>query len=321
MGLKETEHIASIDVDPRNSDVVYVSALGPVFAPNEHRGLYKSTDGGKTWNKVLFVNDSTGAIDFQFDPSNPDIMYVAFWQAGRTPWSMSSGGGQWAVQEHRCRAHVDQLTKTAKGLPPGIFGKIGIAVSPAKPSRIWALVEHDSGGVYRSDDGGASWQFINGERKLRQRRGTTAHLRRPTRHEHGVRAQRRLLPLARWREDVPADDLRAARRHHDLWIAPNDPKRMINANDGGANVSRSTRAARGATRTSRRRSSITSRRRTSSRTRSAARSRTTRRCAARVASRAAFEIADWFDAGGGESGYVTPHPTKPDIISPEATAG
>ena len=169
------------------------------------------------------MNDSTGAIDFQFDPSNPDIMYVAFWQAGRTPWSMSSGGGQWAVQEHRCRAHVDQPHEDRKGAAAGDLGKIGIAVSPAKPSRIWALVEHDSGGVYRSDDGGASWQFINGERKLRQRAwyystSTPTHATRTwctrSTSASSARVTAKTFPQT---ISVPHED------SHDLWIAPNDP--------------------------------------------------------------------------------------------------
>src|SRR4029453_10807869 len=123
MGLKETEQIGAVAIDPRSSDVIYVAALGPVFTANEHRGLFKSTDGGKTWNKVLFVNDSTGAVDFQFDPSNPDVMYVAFWQAGRTPWSLSSGGaGSGLYKSSDAGRTWTNLTKTAKGFPAGAFG-------------------------------------------------------------------------------------------------------------------------------------------------------------------------------------------------------
>ena len=126
MGLKETEQIGAVAIDPRNSDVVYVAALGPTFGANEHRGLFKSTDGGKTWNKVLFVNDSTGAVDFQFDPSNPDVMYVAFWQAGRTPWSLSSGGAGSALYKSTDAGKTwTNLTKTAKGFPAGITARSG----------------------------------------------------------------------------------------------------------------------------------------------------------------------------------------------------
>ncbi len=315
VGLKETEHIASVDVDPRNSDVVYVSALGPVFTTNEHRGLFKTTDGGKTWNKILFVNDSTGAIDFQFDPSNPDIIYVAFWQAGRTPWSMSSGGeGSGLYKSTDAGRTWTNLTKTAKGFPPGIFGKIGIAVSPAKPSRIWALVEHDSGGIYRSDDAGATWQFINGERKLRQRAWYYTHIYADPRDTNMVYALN--VQFFRSRDGgktfpqnigVPHSD------SHDLWIAPNDPLRLINANDGGANVSFN----RGQSWTDQDYATaqfyhVATTNEFPYKICGAQQDNSTLCGPSRI--EGGIQMEHWADAGGGESGYVTPHPTKPDIV-------
>src|SRR5690606_6136585 len=142
--------------------------FGDPFKAGENRGLFKTTDGGRTFNKVLYVNDSTGVIDISMNPKNPDELYVAMWQAYRTPWSMSSGGPHSGLYKTTDGGRTwTNLTATAPGLPRGIYGKIGVAVSPVAPNRVWALVEHDSGGVYRSDDGGRTWQFMNGDRRLR----------------------------------------------------------------------------------------------------------------------------------------------------------
>ena len=314
-GLKETEHISSVDVDPRDSDVVYVSALGPVFTTNGHRGLYKTTDGGKTWSKILFVNDSTGAIDFQFDPSNPDVIYVAMWQAGRSPWSMSSGGAGSGLHKSTDGGRTwTNLTKTARGLPAGIFGRIGIAVSPAKTSRVWALVEHDSGGIYRSDDGGAAWQFVNGERKLRQRAWYYTHIYADPRDTNMVYALN--VQFFRSRDggktfpqaiSVPHSD------SHDLWIAPNDPQRMINANDGGANVSYN----QGRSWTDQDFATaqfyhVATTNEFPYKICGAQQDNSTLCGPSRI--EGGIRREHWADAGGGESGYVTPHPTKPDIV-------
>ncbi len=164
------EHIAAIRIHPMNKDVAWLAVFGNPFKAGETRGVFKTTDGGKTFTKVLFVNDSTGAIDIQLDPSNPDIIYAATWQAYRTSWSLSSGGmGSGIYKSLDGGATWTKLTGTAPGLPSGVIGKIGLAISPVKPSRVWAVIEHDSGGVYRSDDAGATWSYINRERKLRQR--------------------------------------------------------------------------------------------------------------------------------------------------------
>ncbi|MGH7524484.1 MAG: WD40/YVTN/BNR-like repeat-containing protein [Gemmatimonadales bacterium] len=169
MGLKETQYISRVVIHPTNPDIVYVGALGHVFGPNAERGVYRTRDGGRTWQKILFKNDSTGVADLVMDPSNPDVLYAGFWQAGRKPWLLVSGGagsGLWKTTDGG--DHWTELTR-APGLPPGIWGDIGIAISPAKPSRVWALIEADSGGVYRSDDAGTTWEFVNGDRNLRQR--------------------------------------------------------------------------------------------------------------------------------------------------------
>ena len=201
--------------------------------------MYKTTDGGRTFRKALFVNDSTGVIDLSMDPTNPDILYVAMWQAYRTPWAMSSGGEHSGLfKTTDGGATWTNLTRTARGLPRGVTGKIGVTVSPAKPSRVWAQIEHDSGGLYRSDDGGQTWEFLNGDRRMRQRAWYYSHIYADPRDSNVVyslntgfyrsRDGGRTFPQS---IQVPHGD------NHDLWIAPSDPNRMINANDGGANVS------------------------------------------------------------------------------------
>ena len=315
MGLKETEQIGAVAIDPRNSDVIYVAALGPTFVANEHRGLFKSTDAGKTWNKVLFVNDSTGAVDFQFDPSNPDVMYVAFWQAGRTPWSLSSGGaGSGLYKSTDAGKTWTNLTKTAKGFPAGIYGKIGIAVSPVKPSRVWALVEHDSGGVYRSDDAGATWQLVNNDRKLRQRAWYYTHIYADTRDTNMVYALN--VGFFRSRDGGKTFPQSLNPPHgdnHDMWIAPNDPNRMIEGNDGGANVSfnqgRSWSEQDFATAQF---YHVATTNEFPYKICGAQQDNSTLCGPSRKAG--GIPTEDWQDAGGGESGYVTPHPTKPNII-------
>ena len=312
LGFRD-EHIASIDVDWRNSNVAYLGVFGNPFQASANRGLFKTTDGGRTFTKALFVNDSTGVIDVQLDPSNPDILYVAMWQAYRTPWSMSSGGVHSGLYKSTdAGATWTNLSNTSRGFPRGTTGKIGIAVSPAKPSRIWAQVEHDSGGLYRSDDGGQTWQFLNGDRRMRQRAWYYSHVYADPKDTnvvyslnvgfHKSRDGGRTFPQT---ISVPHGD------NHDLWIAPDNPNRMINANDGGANVS----INGGQSWTGQEYATaqfyhvdVTN-------------DWPYHVCGAQQdnstlcgPSRGNEGIGDWYDGGGGESGYVTPNPRDPNII-------
>ena len=169
VGLAQTQQIARVVVHPQNPDIVYVGALGHAFGPNHERGVYKTTDGGKSWTQVLFRDDSTGISDLAMDPSNPDVLYAAFWQVQRMPWGLSSGGkGGGLFKTTDAGAHWTEITGN-HGLPRGLWGNVGLAVSPASARRVWAIIEADSGGVYRSDDGGATWTWVNREHKLRQR--------------------------------------------------------------------------------------------------------------------------------------------------------
>ena len=237
VGLAASGQISRVRVHPANPDVVWVGVQGHAFGPNAGRGVYKTSDGGKTWRQVLFRNDSTGVSDLVLDPSNPDVLYAALWQAQRKPWQLVSGGaGGGFFKSTDAGEHWTELTQNP-GLPKGLLGNIGLAVSPAKPALVWALIEADAGGVYRSDDGGATWRYVNAERKLRQRPWYYSRIFADPQDTNTVYALNVLAYKStdgavsfRHLEDPHGDN-------HDLWIAPNDPHRMIEANDGGANVS------------------------------------------------------------------------------------
>jgi len=237
VGLAETQQISRVRVHPTNPDVVWVGAQGHAFGPNSERGVYKTTDGGATWRRVLFRNDSAGISDLVLDPSNPDVLYAAFWQAQRKPWQLLSGGaGGGIFKSSDGGENWTELTHNP-GLPVGLLGNIGLAVSPAKPGRLWALIEADSGGVYRSDDGGGTWRYVNGERKLRQRPWYYSRIFADPKDSNTVYA---LNVLAYKSTDGGATFRHLPDPHgdnHDMWIAANDPQRMIEGNDGGANVS------------------------------------------------------------------------------------
>ncbi len=237
IGLAETRHIARIQVDPSNPEVVYVAALGRAFGPNSERGVYKTENGGKTWKRVLFVNDSTGAIDLALDPDNPRVLYAAMWQAERTPWGFTSGGDGSGIYKSTNSGESWENISRSKGLPSGVLGRIGLAISPAEPDRIWATVEAKAGGIYRSDDGGKTWEYLNHDRDLRTRPWYFSRIVADPKNENTVY----LLNVGFFksidggktfeRMRVPHGD------NHDLWIDPKNPDRMIEANDGGATVS------------------------------------------------------------------------------------
>jgi photosystem II stability/assembly factor-like uncharacterized protein len=234
VGLKETQYISRIRIHPTNPDIAYVGALGHVFGPNAERGVYKTTDGGRNWRKILFRNDSTGVADLIMEPGNPNVLYAAFWQAYRTPWTLWSGGaGSGIFKTIDGGEHWTEITRNP-GLPPGVLGRIGIAVSPAKPSRVWALVEHEpGGGIYRSDDGGATWTFLTGDRELRQRAWYYSNIYADPKDTNVVAAPQ-VGPM--WSRDGGRTFARGfgGGDNHDIWWASDDPKRLVVVNDGGA---------------------------------------------------------------------------------------
>ncbi|HTC79118.1 MAG TPA: YCF48-related protein, partial [Terriglobales bacterium] len=175
VGLKDSEHIGALVIDPKNADVAFVAALGHAYGPNVERGVFRTRDGGKTWEKVLYRDDHTGAIDVVFDPNNPNILYASLWQVQRTPWSLNSGGEGSGLYKSSDGGSTWKRLE-GNGLPKGILGRIGVTVSGADSNKIYALIEAKEGGIYRSDDGGDHWRKVNEDERYRQRAWYFTHI-------------------------------------------------------------------------------------------------------------------------------------------------
>ena len=313
LGLADTRQISRVRVHPANPDIVYVGAQGHVFGPSSERGVFKTIDGGKTWRKILYRNDSTGITDLVLDPNNPEILYAAFWQAWRTPWQLVSGGaGSGIFKSTDGGAHWTELTRNP-GLPRGVIGNIGLAVSPTNSSKVWAIVEADSGGVFRSTDGGATWTRTNSDRRLRQRAWYYTRIFADPKDEKSIY----VLNTGMYRS---TDDGKTFRNiqvphgdNHDLWIAPNDAQRMIESNDGGANVSFNG----GKSWTEQDQATaqfyhVVTTNHFPYRICGAQQDNSTLCGPSR--SGGGIAIGDWYDVGGGESGYIAVRPDTPDIV-------
>jgi photosystem II stability/assembly factor-like uncharacterized protein len=237
VGLADTQAIAKIRINPTNPDIVYVAAFGHPAGPNEERGVFKSTDGGRTWRKVLYRDSRTGAIDLAIDRHNPNVMYAALWQAYRVSWQMSSGGpGSGLFKSTDGGETWTELTRNP-GMPSGVIGKIGIAVSGADSNRLYAQIENADGGTYRSDDAGATWQKMNGDHNLTQRSFYYTHIFADPKNRDVVYG----LNVGFWKSTDGGKTFKTALRpphgdNHDLWIDPNNPDRFITSDDGGATV-------------------------------------------------------------------------------------
>ena len=236
IGLKDTHQIGALIVDPRNADVVLVAALGHAFGANNERGIFRTADGGKTWTKVLSKDENTGGIDVVFDPHNPNIVFAALWQARRQPWFFSSGGpGSGLYRSEDNGMTWKQLT--GNGLPDGILGRIGVAVSGADSNRVYAIIEAKEGGLYRSDDAGQTWTRVNDDGRFRQRAWYFSKVYADPKSADTVY----LLNTGAFRsvDGGKTFNLLNARHgdHHGLWIDPQDPNRIGNVSDGGASIS------------------------------------------------------------------------------------
>ena len=236
IGLKDTRQIGAIVVDPVNPDVVMVAAIGHAFGPNAERGVFRSADGGRTWTKVLYRNADTGAIDVTFDPNNSSIVYAALWQVRRQPWNFSSGGpGSGLFRSTDGGLTWSELK--GQGLPSGILGRIDVSVSAADSKRIYAMIEAADGGLYRSDDAGAHWMRVSQDGRIRQRAWYFSKIYADPKAVDTVYALN--TGMLRSTDGGKSFNLVSATHgdHHALWIDPAEPKRLINANDGGASVS------------------------------------------------------------------------------------
>ncbi|MFL5482993.1 MAG: WD40/YVTN/BNR-like repeat-containing protein [Gemmatimonadaceae bacterium] len=313
VGLADSRQISRVRVHPTNPDIVYVGAQGHVFGPSTERGVYKTVDGGKTWRRVLYRNDSTGITDLVLDPNNPEIIYAAFWQAWRTPWQLVSGGaGSGIFKSTDGGEHWTELTHNP-GLPAGVIGNIGLAVSPSNSNKLWAIVEADSGGVFRSTDGGATWTRSNSDRRLRQRAWYYTRIFADPKDESSIY----VLNTGMYRSTDNGKTFRSIQvphgDNHDLWIASNDPQRMIEANDGGANVSfNGGKSWSEQDQATAQFYHVTTTNHFPYRVCGAQQDNSTLCGPSRKAG--GIDISDWYDVGGGESGYIAVRADTPDVV-------
>lgn len=237
IGLKDGRHIIRIVIHPKNPDVVWVAVMGHLFGPNEERGIFKTTDGGKNWKKVLYINNQTGASDLVMEPGNPSILYAGTWRVQRTPYSLESGGDGSAIWKSTDAGETWKNISTNKGLPKGIWGITGIAVAPSNTDKIYALIENEKGGLFVSENGGDSWTLASNDNNIRQRAWYYTKVFVDPKNENKV-----YCPNVGFMYSTDGGKTFKSIRtphgdHHDLWIDPEDPNRMIVADDGGAQVS------------------------------------------------------------------------------------
>jgi photosystem II stability/assembly factor-like uncharacterized protein len=315
IGLRDSRAIGKVIVHPTNPDIVFVAALGHPFGPNSERGIFRTTDGGKSWQKVLYKDENTGGIDVAFDPHNPNILFAALWQARRTSWSMSSGGpGSGLYRSNDGGTTWKRLEE--HGLPKGPYGRIGIAVA-ANSDRVYALIEahNPEGGLYRSDDGGESWDFVNPSHSLWQRPWYYMHIIADPRDENVVY----VMDVEAYKSTdgghlfnrirVPHGD------NHGLWIDPEDTRRMIAANDGGVTVTLD--GGKNWTRQDNQPTAqfyhVTTDTAVPYRVYGAQQDSGTVAIASR-SDDGSIDRSDWYDVGGGEAGYIAPYPPDSNIV-------
>jgi photosystem II stability/assembly factor-like uncharacterized protein len=314
VGLADTHAIGRLAVNPKNPDIAFVAALGHPFADNEERGIFRTQDGGKTWQKVLYKDAKTGGIDVVLDPTNANIVFAALWQARRTPWSLDSGGPGSGLYRSTDGGTTWKQLK-AHGLPEGILGRIGVTVSGANPNRVWAIIEAEKGGIYRSDDGGDSWTLTTDDHRFRQRAWYYSHIFSDPKSADTVY----ILNTAAYRSNDGGKTFTRIRAphgdNHALWIDPTNPKRMINGNDGGATIS--TDGGESWTTVYNQPTAqfyhVTTDNRFPYYIYGAQQDNSTVGIAS-AGAEGAIDRPDWYDVGGGESGYIAPDPTDPEIV-------
>jgi photosystem II stability/assembly factor-like uncharacterized protein len=307
-------HIGTLTVDPRNPDVAFAAVLGHGFGPNPERGVYRTRDGGKTWQQVLKRDADTGASDVALDPSNPNIVFAGLWQVRRRPWTLQSGGpGSGLYMSRDGGDSWKQLT--GKGLPGGIWGKVGVAVAPSDGRRVYALIEAEEGGLFRSDDGGDTWTRISGSHELRQRAFYYSMITvAPNNPDdlwcpqvtmlHSIDGGKTFQHVSMHHGD-----------HHDVWIDPKDPKRIIAGNDGGVDISTNG----GSTWTAPalplgQPYHVWADTRVPFRVAGALQDIGTAQGPSDSLTAGGIPNSSWYGVGGGEAGYVVSDPSDPDIV-------
>jgi photosystem II stability/assembly factor-like uncharacterized protein len=313
VGLSDARQISRVRINPGNPDIVFVAAQGHIWGPNEARGIYRTLDGGRTWKKVLYVDDKTGASDLVMNPTNPRILYAAFWQVYRKAWTLQSGGpggGLWKTTDGG-----DTWKKLTTGLPEGLVGKTTVAVSGSRPSRVWAMIEAEKGGLYRSDDGGEKWTLINGSHRIRQRAWYYSWIYADPRNEDVI-----YVPNISFLKSIDGGKTFSLIRvrhgdTHDLWIDPDNPARMILGDDGGAEVS--VNGGRSWSTEDNQPTAQIYRVTTDNRfpywVYGSQQDNTSIAIPSGVRG-SGIQRTDWHDVAGGESGWIAPDPRDPDIV-------
>jgi photosystem II stability/assembly factor-like uncharacterized protein len=315
IGLKDGRHIIRIVVHPKNPDIVWAAVMGHLFGPNNERGVYKTTDGGKTWKRTLFVNNQTGCSDLVMEPGNPNVFYAGMWRLIRTPYSLESGGEGSGLWKSTDGGETWTNSSVKKGLPKGIWGIVGVAIAPSNTDKIYCILENKDGGLYASNDAGETWTLQSSDNNIRQRAWYYTKVFVDPKNENTVYCPN--VNFMRSRDGgktfqsirTPHGD------HHDLWIDPEDANRMIVADDGGAQVSFD-----GGNNWSTYENQPTSQiYRVSTdnsfpyRILGAQQDNSTFRIKSRTYG-AAITDKDWEPTAGSESGYVVADPSNPDIV-------
>lgn len=315
IGLKDGRHIIRILIHPKNPDIVWAAVMGHLFGPNETRGVYKTTDGGKTWKRVLYVNNQTGASDLVMEAGNPEVFYAGMWRALRTPYGMESGGEGSSLWKSTDGGETWTNLSAKKGLPKGVWGIVGVAVAPSNPDKVYSLVENQNGGMYMSNDGGETWTLTSSDNNIRQRAWYYTKVFVDPKNENLVYAPN--VGFMRSRDGgktfqsvrTPHGD------HHDLWIDPENGNRMIVADDGGAQISFdggdnwSTYMNQPTSQIYR----VSTDNSFPYRILGAQQDNSTIRIKSRTSGMAITEN-DWQPTAGSESGYVVADPLNPDIV-------
>ncbi|HEV7612629.1 MAG TPA: hypothetical protein VGO37_12170 [Steroidobacteraceae bacterium] len=321
LGLRDTRHIGAVIVHPKNPDIVLVAALGHAFGANEERGVFRTSDGGRTWTKVLYKDADTGAIDVVFNPDNPNIVYASLWQMRRQPWNFSSGGPGSGLYKST-DAGVTWKHLEGHGLPAGILGRIGVSVAGGGSGRVYSMIEAAEGGLFRSDDAGDSWTRVNEDHRFRQRAWYYSHVFADPVSPDVVY----VLNTGAFRsgDGGKSFELMPAPHgdHHALWIDPTDARRLINGNDGGASISMDGGKAW----------TTPYNQPTAQFYHVAVDNRWPYRVYGAQQDNSTIAIAsrdddgvigrqDWFEVGGGESGFIAPDPKDPEIIYANSDSG